>query len=590
MNNINNLFSTAISYHGSGNIAEASKLYRYILTLDPNNIAVLNNLGLIVTPDEKIEIFRRALELDPEYYDAHYNMAVTLEQQNRFNDALEHYCKIIQIVNKLFAKGDYEGGVGRLEKLIQLKPDFEEAKNTISRVYTNIGAAHQQKCRFEQAIESFSKALHHNPKNHVAHGNIIFTQNFISGMDTAQQQLERTRYNDAYASQYADVEYWRTNGKDPILTRDKLRKLRIGYISGNFNAYAATYAFAPMILNHDQEKFEVICYADQTAGDALTDLFKVNTTEWREILDLDDDQVAQLIAADKIDILVDCAGFQKGNRLLAFTRKPAPIQVTGWGEPTGTGLIAMDYLLADPVLIPQRERHLFAESIVDLPCFLGFWVEETFPEQLSLPALASGQVTFGSFNRAAKHSNETLSLWADVLNAIPGASLVMKAPDWDRPEERAVLLERFAGFGGDSERVRFLGFMNRQDHFAAFKQVDICLDPQPHSGGMTSLDALYMGVPVLTLPGATPSSRLASAVLSGLGMTEWIAADSTEFISKAVTFSDDLTKLSQLRSQLRRRMNESPIANPAAYAKVVEDQYRRMWENWCDGHPASALQ
>ena len=581
MNTINNPFSTALSYHRSGNFVEASKLYRFILSLEPDNLAVLNNLGLISDPNEKIDFFKRAIGLDPEFADARFNLAVAFEQQGRPADALEHYGKIIQIVNDLFSQGNFESAVAKLERLIQLRPDFKSAKLSIASAYINIGATQQKKGLFKEAIDSFSKALQHNPKNHVAHGNIIFTQNFIFGMDTAQQQQERSRYNDAYARQYVDAKYWRTYGVDPRLVKDKLHKLRIGYVSGNFNAYAATFAFAPLILDFDHDQFEVVCYADQTTGDTITELFKSKVSLWREISGKDDDEVAQLITADKIDILVDCAGFQKGNRLLAFARKPAPIQVTAWGEPTGTGLSAMDYLMADPVLIPAEERHLFAETIIDLPCFLGYWVPEPLPEPSPLPAIASGRVTFGSFNRGAKHNDALMTLWVKVLNAVPGSVLLMKAPEWDQPEQRASLLDRFARCGGTLDQISFLGYMSHNDHLASYGCIDICLDPQPHSGGMTTLDALYMGIPVLTMPGATPSSRLASAILSAIGLDDWIATDSEAFVAKAAAFTADLSTLGKLRNQLRFKITESSIGNNTRYARAVEAQYRRMWQNWC---------
>ena len=277
----------------------------------------------------------------------------------------------------------------------------------------------------------------YDAKNHIAHENIIFTQNFVEGMDIASQQQERYRWNDAYARHFQQTEYWRSN---------TYRKIRVGYISGNFRSYAATYAFAPLIFNHNPDQFEVVCYADQQGGDSLTELLMAKATLWREVANKSDEQIAHLIVDDRIDILVDCAGFQKGNRLLVFARKPAPIQVTGWGEPTGTGLPTMDYLLADPVLIPACERHLFAEKVVDLPCFLGYWVANPLPEPGPLPLIHNGHVTFGSFNRGAKHTDTTLALWAKTLNSVPNSTLLLKAPEWGSLEKRTRLLDRFASY------------------------------------------------------------------------------------------------------------------------------------------------
>ncbi len=306
MYSICDLVSIAITHHCKGNISEANKMYRRILSLDPNNIIALNNLGLISSPSEKIELLSHALTLNSEYTDAHFNLAVALEQQNRSADAMEHYAKILQILDNLISQGKFEECIHILKLLIQRFPSNKSVIQNIASAYINLGASHQKQGQFKLAIDSFSQALHYDAKNHIAHENIIFTQNFVEGMDIASQQQERYRWNDAYARHFQQTEYWRSN---------TYRKIRVGYISGNFRSYAATYAFAPLIFNHNPDQFEVVCYADQQGGDSLTELLMAKATLWREVANKSDEQIAHLIVDDRIDILVDCAGFQKGNRL-----------------------------------------------------------------------------------------------------------------------------------------------------------------------------------------------------------------------------------------------------------------------------------
>jgi predicted O-linked N-acetylglucosamine transferase (SPINDLY family) len=274
-----------------------------------------------------------------------------------------------------------------------------------------------------------------------------------------------------------------------------------------------------------------------------------------------------------------------GHRLLVFARKPAPIQVTAWGEPTGTGLKAMDYLLADPVLVPADERKLFAERIFDIPNFLGYWVPDLLPEPSALPALTRGYVTFGSFNRAPKIQDAVLRHWAEVLRALPGSRLVIKGYQalTDGVEQRRIH-GVLGGEGIASDRVMLLGRRARTDHFADYREIDIALDPFPHGGGMTTLDALWMGVPVVTWPGRTLSSRLAAASLTALGLGDFIASDLDAYVALAVAKAADLDALARLRGTLRQRLAASAVGNSERYARAVENAYREMWRRWCASH------
>jgi protein O-GlcNAc transferase len=286
-----------------------------------------------------------------------------------------------------------------------------------------------------------------------------------------------------------------------------------------------------------------------------------------------------LIRKDRIDILVDLAGHMYGNRLRAFAMKPAPIQVTAWGEPTGTGLKQVDYLFADPVIVPSSERSLLTEQVVDLPNFLGFWSPDALPEPGPLPALERGYVTFASFNRLAKVTDEVLRLWSAILRAVPRSRLVLKDRSMD--EQREVILGMLANEGISPDRVTLHKHVSRPQHFAAYRDVDVALDPFPHGGGMTTLEALWMGVPVVTAPGRIISSRLAASTLAAAGLTDFIASDLQSYVELAASKARNLSSLARLRGTLRDHITRTEFGDPVRYARAVERQYRWMWRRWC---------
>jgi protein O-GlcNAc transferase len=271
----------------------------------------------------------------------------------------------------------------------------------------------------------------------------------------------------------------------------------------------------------------------------------------------------------------------RGHRLLVFARKPAPVQVTAWGEPSGTGLGAIDYLLSDPVLVPVAERAFLAEEVIDLPNHLGFWVPDPVPEPGEPPVLRRGYVTFGSFNRLAKIRDPVLRLWAAILRSLPNARLVLKDRGFADSDQRARVHAILQEEGISAERVELLGAMGRTEHYAAYQGIDIALDPFPHTGGTTTLDALWMGVPVVSWSGPTIPFRFTAAILSAAGLAEFIASDADSYVKLALAQAADVDGLCRLRAGLRSRITNSTFGDSARYTKAVETAYRQMWERWC---------
>jgi predicted O-linked N-acetylglucosamine transferase (SPINDLY family) len=417
--------------------------------------------------------------------------------------------------------------------------------------------------RPEECVESYRRGLALSPHQPVYHSDLIFALNFVSNSNTAAQQAERSEWYNRHALALTTT---------TPLNRSPKRRLRIGYVSAHFCHQAATYAFGAVLANHNPDSFEIFCYSDTPKEDDLTNFLRSCASKWQSTSQLSDERLAALIRADQIDVLVDLVGHMQGHRLLTFARKPAPVQITAWGEPTGTGLKTMDYLFTDPILVPADERSLFAERIFDLPCGLAFWSPDRLPDVGPLPAMTRPGITFGSFNRLQKLTRPVIDAWAEILRNAPDSRIVLK-----EFASGSGLVENFASQGVDPQRVVFKKRSARWEHFTALNEIDIALDPFPHSGGMTTLDALWMGVPVVTCPGRTVSSRLATSCNTAVGLEDFVARNLEDYIRIALAKASDLNSLAAVRCAVRGRMLATPVGDPKRYANAVEEAYRSIW-------------
>ena len=359
--------------------------------------------------------------------------------------------------------------------------------------------------------------------------------------------------------------------------------MRIGYVSADFHRHSAAFVFGPAVLNHNRDEIETFFYCNSPERDHLTETFQAAADHWRPINAMTDGAVAELIRSDAIDVLVDLSGHSSGNRLLVFARKPAPVQVTAWGNAVGTGLETMDYLFSDPVYMTPEDRAFVAEEIYDLPCAIPYLCPGEAPDVSSLPALANGFITFGCFNKTIKITAPALDLWAMVLGRIAGSRILLKDTALDIKSERARLVSELAARGVDPGRLDFLGSTPWAEHMNAYGRLDIALDPVPQAGGTTTLESIWMGVPVVTLKGKTLCSRGSASALSGGGLGDWIADTAAEYVSLAVEKAADIEALAELRGGLREQIRRHPIGDHAAYARAVEAAYREMWRKWCKG-------
>jgi protein O-GlcNAc transferase len=356
------------------------------------------------------------------------------------------------------------------------------------------------------------------------------------------------------------------------------RRLRVGYVSADFREHPVAHFILPILMSYDRDQLEVYCYSDVTQPDSATQRLRPFPNHWRETAGLPDETLTELVRSDRIDILVDLAGL----RLLAFARRPAPVQVTYFNYPDTTGMSAMDYRVTDELAEPTGVSEAYStEHLVRLPhCGWCYDPGADVPEVNPLPRSANGHVTFASLNNPIKHSEPTVVLWAKVLHAMPDSRLLLLGVDAD--PANPTLAARFASHGIGRERLRFAPQRPRRPYLELYHEADVALDPFPYNGGVTSCDALWMGVPLVTLEGNTYHSRQGVMLLTNLGLKDLIARTPEAYVDVAVALATDPARLAHLRSQLRSRMAASPIGDGAAFTRGLQAAYRAMWTRWCE--------
>lgn len=371
--------------------------------------------------------------------------------------------------------------------------------------------------------------------------------------------------------------------------RTTARRLRIGYVTGDFHRQHPVNIFMlPVLLRHDHARFEVCIYHTGSMHDEYTRRAKAGADRWLEAASLDDTALQAAIVADEIDVLVDLAGHTSTHRLGVFAKRAAPVQATFLGYPHSTGLSTIDWIIGDATVSPAEHAHLFSEGIAQLPGSVFCWAPvDQYPLPPARPADAP--VTFGSFNNAMKLSPTTLHLWAQVLKAVPGATLLLKAPSLRDAAVQARFASILAQHGIGKERLLCRGPTGLAEMMQEYGDVDIALDPMPYNGGTTTLQALWMGVPVVTLAGGNFVGRMGASFLHTLGEPDWVASDENSYVAKAVALANRTGTLRRQRADLRNRMASSSLCDIQSYAGHLEALYRRMWSNYCAGNAQRIL-
>ncbi|MBF0446468.1 MAG: tetratricopeptide repeat protein, partial [Magnetococcales bacterium] len=581
--NVKALYNFAIVQQNRDELAKAAASYQKVIALKPDFAHAHYNLGIVLEAqnmlDAAIASYKQAIVNKPDYIDAYYNLGVVLQKQGKFQDAISNYKKVITL-SPDYANAHYniavirqkqnrlEEAVNYYQKSVAINPEFAAAFN-------NMGIAKKEQSKLGEAVLCFKKAIAIDPDFVNAHNNLIFCTDVFADINSDLFQTERIKWANCHSEPLKSSWSPCKNSPDP----DKI--LRIGYVGADFWRHSAAYIFGPCILHHDQENFQTFCYVGNTKQDELTQKLKKKATSWLQTEQMDDESLAQQIKQDGIDILIDLAGHTPGNRLLTFAHKPAPVQITAWGYPHGTNMAAMDYLFADPIFIPEDQRKKYTEEIIDLPCVIHMYADRPFPQVTKPPVFENGYVTFGAFNRIEKYNSDVYSLWAEILRRLPTAKLLIKTGTLHSPNYIEETQHFFQKEGISPQRlILLLGSTSKIEHQQTHGRVDIMLDPFPHNGGMTTLESLRMGVPVLTHEQKTRCPTSAS-ILHVLELDDWRAKSDNEYVEKAMSFANDIKTLATLRQELRGNFEKSVLGNSQLYVAAVEKIYRQLWKKWC---------
>jgi predicted O-linked N-acetylglucosamine transferase (SPINDLY family)/predicted SAM-dependent methyltransferase len=549
---LKNLYQSAVEYHQAGQLREAEMLYEQILDAKPNHAESSHLLGLIAYErgDHNLATQRieKAIDINTQAPIFHYNLGIVYGSEGKLEEAARSY-----------------------QEAIRLRPAFPDALNNLGNVFKDQG-------KLDGAIGMFSRALEIKPDFAEGHSNFLLTLNYHSSLDPKMIFEEHRNWARQHADPLAPVNLFRAIDSNPY------RRLRIGYVSPDFCSHSVAFFIEAILAAHHRAAFEVFCYSDASQPDGVTETLKAQADTWRNISKIPNEQVADLVQNDKIDILIDLAGHTGNNRLLVFARKPAPVQVSYLGYPNTTGLSSIDYRITDAWADPFNETDQYwTEELVRLPYgFLCYKPPIDAPEIVKLPALQTGQITFGSFNRLSKVTPEAIALWSRILQAVPDSRLIVKSRALTDLQTRQRVQEMFNGNGVSAERIKLIDYIPyHSEHLALYNKIDIGLDSFPYNGTTTTCEALWMGVPVIALEGKHHASRVGISLLSSIGATDLISETPDAYLHKATCLAGDLDRLQKLRGELRRKMSLSALTDPEHITRSLEKAYRHMWHRWC---------
>jgi protein O-GlcNAc transferase len=597
-----------------GDIDAAIQTLERAATLEPHAASHLINLGMALCERRDFAAAEArllaALALDPRSADAEFNLGNALRGQGRPRDARAaferaaalrptHAEALNNLGNTCKELGDFAAAMRAFEAAIAVRPRYVIAINnagcllrTLGRsdaaedmlrhgltiephnaaLHDNLGNVLKDAGELDEAIACYRRSLEIAPGNAPTHSNLAYALSFQS-LDPEPILAECVRFDDRFA---APLE------RCPIDSARDLspeRPLRVGYVSGDFRDHCQTLFTLPLFTHHDRRSVEICCYSSVERPDGYTQRLARKAALWREVRALDDASLARLIAEDRIDVLVDLNMHMANGRPLVFARKPAPVQIAWLAYPGTTGMKAMDHRLSDPRLDPPGFGAHYREPTLRLED--SFWCYDPLTNPVTvapLPAARRGYITFGCLNNPCKLTARTLELWGGVMRALPTARLKLLAPPG---RHRAHLLERLTSREIAAERVEFVEFKPREAYLREYQDIDIGLDTFPYNGHTTSLDALWMGIPIVTRIGETSVGRGGLSQLHHIGLEGLAAASDDAFVAAAVALASDLPRLGALRDTLRAKMEGSPLMDAARFARSIEKAYRQAWRSHC---------
>jgi predicted O-linked N-acetylglucosamine transferase (SPINDLY family) len=568
-----------VCLHRQGRREDALPVLSKAANLAPNDAEAHYNLGVtqesLKQYSDAAASYRRSLEMNPIAANTHNNLANVLRYLGQL-DVAETHCQAALKINPQFA-----GALNNLGSILSELGRSDEAITSLSRsikidpmlaeAHSNLGGELQNRGDFENAEKSYRKALLCRPDFAEAQTNLLCLLNCTSY--TAQNYLMEALKFGQMVSKNA------TNKFSSWSNTEQPKRLRVGMVSGKFRNHPVGFFLEAVLANINQESLELIAYSTFHKEDSLTARIRPYFSAWKSIAEKSDDAVASMIHKDGINLLIDLSGHSEHNRLGVFAWKPAPVQLSWLDSFATTGVTEMDYLVADETGVSDSQRADFSEAIWYLPdtrmCFSPPHTELPIS---SLPALKNDGVTFGCFQRLDKMNAEMLATWGQIFSAIPNAKLRWQCKQFGNPIVAEQVMQRLQQNGISANRISLQGAVLREAYLLAHAEVDMLLDTFPYPGGTTTCEAMWMGVPTLTLQGHTMLSRQGASLLSAAGLQDWIATSYEDYIAKAIYLASDLPKLAVLRAGLRDQVSISPLFDAPRFARNFEQALWAMWQ------------
>jgi predicted O-linked N-acetylglucosamine transferase (SPINDLY family) len=582
------IFASGYRLLSSGQGRNAAAQFQRYICLVPWSTDAFLNLGTAYAGERLLDIaircFRRALQIKPDYAQAHNSLGSMLNASGRLDDAIQSFENALthlpdyaeahyNLGNALKNKIRLDAAIASYRRAIALKPDYTEA-------YTNLGSALRLKGEIGGAVGCYLKALSVKPDFAGAYSNLLFLCGY-HGLGSPHDYLGLAKgWEHACISTHDRAAAGRRRLAVPRPRQG--RRLRIGYVSGDFRQHAVSYFIEQVLAGHDRGRFEVFAYPTHDLRDAVTGRLNSLVDAWIPVTNLSDEEARDRIAADCIDVLIDLSGHTDHNRLGIFALRAAPVQAHYLGYFATTGLTEIDYWIGDEILTPAAHDIHFCEKVWRLPRIrMAYRAGSDAPEPAWTPDPA-GIIRVGSFNDLSKLTAETLALWARILKSMPEGRLLLKASELADPTNRRRILDQMAGHGVEPQRIELRDRSSTPDwtsHMAYHDRLDIALDPLGgHGGATTTCDALWMAVPVITMEGDRAASRMTSGLVSAIGHPEWIAADPADYVGKVVALSRDTAKRQELRVSQRKNMSSSPLCDGSGLARSLENAYECMFD------------
>ena len=612
---VNALHLMGMLAHLGGRWDEARAHYQEALRHNPDHVNALNNLGTVLNQlgrqEEAEASYRRALRVQPAFAQAHNNLGVLLAVQGRLAEAVDCYQAALQFApdsaDVLANLGDAYKRLGRAEEaaasyrsalrrgphaqahinlggLLLEQQQFEQAETLLRDAvrqwpqlpepYYKLGLMLMTQGRSYEALDCYRKAVALVPGELLYASTLLFALHYPATYDPAATFAEHRAWGRQFGETPAEHQ--------PLhpIDRDPERRLRIGYVSGDFREHVMGRYSEAVLGAHDHRPFEIFCYTTVTVEDERTRRIKGLCDHWRSLANGTDAQAAEIIRQDRIDLLIDLSGHTEGGRLGVFAAKPAPVLATHCGYPDTTGLGAIDYRLTDTYWDPpgQTERY-HVEKLVRMPEAQWCYVPLGSPEITTLPARQPGAVTFACIGALAKVTEVIIGAWAQILARLPAARLIVVTGAGTAGDQRVRLAFERHGIG--TARLNLMPRQSLDGYLRLLQQVDIVLDTYPYAGCNTTADALWMGVPVVTLAGPSCVTRLAVAALVRTGLQDLVTDSLSGYIETALRLAEDLPRLRQLRGQLRERMQRT-LGDVERFTRQLEAVYRDMWRSYCE--------